>query len=294
MNRERWRHLKEIVADAMEKDSPAARTALLMRECAGDLNLLSEAESFLEGVETTTSGGGDRWEECAEVASAALRRERALAPGQRIGAYVILRELGHGGMATVYLGARADGYFEKEVAIKVLKLGSGSTAELIGRFRAEREVLASLDHPNIANLFDAGTTENGLPYFVMEYITGTPVTTYVQDHELSIRQRLDLFLKICAAVEVAHRKRVVHRDLKRNNILVNDKGEPKLLDFGIAKLLEDNPLSATATRPATAHSNLRFARTGTGRRSDGGERYLCAWRLALRNANWSGPASFSQ
>jgi serine/threonine-protein kinase len=106
MNRERWRHLKEIVADAMEKDSPAARTALLMRECAGDLNLLSEAESFLEGVETTTSGGGDRWEECAEVARAARRRERALAPGQRIGAYVILRELGHGGMATVYLGAR--------------------------------------------------------------------------------------------------------------------------------------------------------------------------------------------
>jgi serine/threonine protein kinase len=134
---------------------------------------------------------------------------------------------------------RADGYFEKEVAIKVLKLGSGSTADLMGRFRAERELLASLDHPNIASLFDAGTTENGLPYFVMEYVPGTPVTTYVRDNALSIRERLELFLKICTAVEAAHRKRVVHRDLKRNNILVNDKGEPKLLDFGIAKLLED-------------------------------------------------------
>ena len=248
MNQERWRHLKEIVADAMEEDSPAARTALLVRECAGDLDLLGEAESFLEGAETTTTDGADRWEECAEAASVALRRERTLTPGQRIGAYVILRELGHGGMATVYLGARADGYFEKEVAIKVLKLGSGSTADLMGRFRAERELLASLDHPNIANLFDAGTTENGLPYFVMEYVPGTPVTTYVRDNALSIRERLELFLKICTAVEAAHRKRVVHRDLKRNNILVNDKGEPKLLDFGIAKLLEDNPLTATATR----------------------------------------------
>src|SRR4030095_11985719 len=131
--------------------------------------------------------------------------------------------------------------------IKVLKPGGGHTAELLGRFRGEREVLASLAHPNIATLFDAGTTEDGMTYFVMEYVPGMPVTTYVGEHHLPIRERLALFLKICAAVEIAHRKRIVHRDLKRSNILVNEEGEPKLLDFGIAKLLEENPLAATAT-----------------------------------------------
>jgi len=183
----------------------------------------------------------DRLEECAAAASAAVRRDKILTPGRRVGAYVIIRELGRGGMATVYLGARADGYFEKEVAIKVLKPAEGTASELIGRFRAEREVLASLDHPNIAGLFDAGTTEEGMPYFVMEYVSGTPITNFVRDRHLSVRQRLALFLKICSAVEAAHRKRVVHRDLKRSNILVNEDGEPKLLDFGIAKLLEEHP-----------------------------------------------------
>jgi eukaryotic-like serine/threonine-protein kinase len=247
MNQQRWRRLKEIVADALEEDSPAARTALLTRECADDLYLLREAESFLADADMLSGEETDQLEECAAVTAAAVRRERIFTAGHRVGAYVIIRELGHGGMATVYLAARADGYFEKEVAIKVLKLGGGSTVELIGRFRAEREVLASLDHTNIAALFDAGTTEKGMPYFVMEYVSGTPITTYVREKNLSVRQRLALFLKICAAVEVAHRKRIVHRDLKRGNILVNEDGEPKLLDFGISKLLEENPLTVTAT-----------------------------------------------
>lgn len=247
MNQEHWRRLKGIVADALEEDSPAARTALLQRECGEDLRLLREAESFLAGADTVSAEGADRLEECAQVASTAVRRERISLAGQRVGAYLIVRELGHGGMATVYLGARADGYFEKEVAIKIIKPVDGNTAELLDRFRAEREVLASLDHPNIASLFDAGTTANGLPYFVMEYVPGTPVTDYVKENHLPLRQRLALFLKICAAVEVAHRRRIVHRDLKRSNILVTAEGEPKLLDFGIAKLLEENPLALTAT-----------------------------------------------
>ncbi len=247
MNQERWSRLKGIVADALEEDSPAARTALLQRECGADVSLLQEAESFLAGADTTSAEGADRLEECALVANTAVRRERTSLTGNRVGAYVIVRELGHGGMATVYLGARADGYFEKEVAIKILKPGDGNTAELLDRFRAEREVLASLDHPNIAALFDAGTTTEGLPYFVMEYVPGTPLINYVTERRLPLRQRLELFLKICAAVEVAHRRRVVHRDLKRSNILVTAEGEPKLLDFGIAKLLEDNPLALTAT-----------------------------------------------
>jgi serine/threonine protein kinase len=106
-------------------------------------------------------------------------------------------------------------------------------------------VLASLEHPNIATLFDAGMTDDGMPYFVMEYVSGTAVTSYIEEHELTIPQRLELFLKICAAVEAAHRGRVVHRDLKRSNILVNENGEPKLLDFGIAKLLGEHPIAMT-------------------------------------------------
>jgi serine/threonine protein kinase/tetratricopeptide (TPR) repeat protein len=246
MNQERWQRLKSIVADALEENSSAARTALLQRECAEDVALLREAESFLTAADTISAEGTDRLEECAAAAARAVRRERLSLTGHRIGAYIIVRELGHGGMATVYLGARADGYFEKEVAIKILKPVGGNTTELLDRFRAEREVLASLDHPNIAVLFDAGTTPDGLPYFVMEYVPGMPVTSYVAEHHLTIRERLALFLKICAAVEVAHRKRVVHRDLKRSNILVNAEGEPKLLDFGIAKLIEENPLAVTA------------------------------------------------
>ncbi|MBA3607802.1 MAG: protein kinase [Chthoniobacterales bacterium] len=229
------------------EDSPVARTALLQRECGEDLSLLREAESFLAGADTVSAEGTDRLEECALAASTAVRRERISLTGHRVGAYVIVRELGHGGMATVYLGARADGYFEKEVAIKILKPVEGNTAEMLDRFRAEREVLASLDHPYIAALFDAGTTADGLPYFVMEYVPGTPVISYVAENHLPLRHRLTLFRKICAAVEVAHRRRVVHRDLKQSNILVTAEGEPKLLDFGIAKLLEANPLSVTAT-----------------------------------------------
>ena len=245
MNQERWQRLKTIVADALEEESPAARTAILNQACADDPALLREAESYLRDADTTS--GHDSLEECAAVASAAVRRDGVSMMGRRVGAYVIIRELGHGGMATVYLAARADGYFSKQVAIKVLKLGGGNSAELLERFRGEREVLASLEHSNIATLFDAGTTEEGMPYFVMEYVPGSPVTTYVREHHLSIRDRLALFLKICSAVEVAHRKRIVHRDLKRSNILVNEEGTPKLLDFGIAKLLEENPLALTAT-----------------------------------------------
>ena len=245
MNQARWQRLKGLVADALEEESSEARTALLLRECADDPSLLREAESYLADADTIAGEGTDRLEECADLATAAVRGDRASMSGRRLGAYIIIRELGHGGMATVYLGARADGYFEKEVAIKILKPGGGRTDELLGRFRAEREVLASLDHPNIAGLFDAGTTEEGFPYFVMEYVAGTPITAYVREQQLSIIQRLLLFLKICAAVEVAHTKRVVHRDLKRGNILVNEKGEPKLLDFGIAKMLEEDPREVT-------------------------------------------------
>src|SRR5262249_39031806 len=167
--------------------------------------------------------------------------------GRRVGAYVIIRELGQGGMGTVYLAARADGYFEKEVAIKVLNRNAAKE-DVLRRFAAEREVLARLDHPNIARLIDAGTLDDGRPYFIMEYIDGAPITRYVEERTLGLTERLNLFLKVSAAVEAAHHKSIIHRDLKPNNILVNHEGEPKLLDFGIAKVIgsKTNPLDITS------------------------------------------------
>ena len=247
MSPARWQQLKTIVADALEKDSPVARAALVSERCADDDRLRQAAESLLRDAETTLRDGEDALEQCAETVAGLHGRDRFPQTGQRIGAYIIVKALGHGGMGSVYLAARADGYFEKQVAIKVLE-PTGKAGDLVQRFRAEREALASLDHPNIAGIFDAGTTDNGLPYYVMEYVPGQAVTTFVAERQLSIRERLELFLKICAGVEAAHRRRIVHRDLKPGNILVSEDGEPKLLDFGIAKLLAtDSPLEETAT-----------------------------------------------
>ena len=139
-------------------------------------------------------------------------------------------------MGTIYLGRRADEEFEKQVAVKILKRGT-DTEEVLRRFRAERQILAQLEHPNIARLIDAGTSPDGLPYFVMEYVDGVPITAYAEAANLSIRQRIELYEKVCGAIHFAHQNLVVHRDLKPGNILITPNGEPKLLDFGIAKLL---------------------------------------------------------
>jgi eukaryotic-like serine/threonine-protein kinase len=226
---ERWQQAKVIVADALEEKSPEARIALVSRRCEGDSGLRREVESLL--AQTTSV-----FEECADKATAPLRRDMVLATGRRIGAYAIVRELGRGGMGAVYLANRADGEFEKQVAIKVLKRGT-DTDEVLRRFRAEREILARLEHPFIARLFDGGTTEEGLPYFVMEYVAGLPVTDFCAAKAMVLEERLRLFLKICTSVQFAHQNLVVHRDLKPANVLITDEGEPKLLDFGIAKLL---------------------------------------------------------
>ena len=194
----------------------------------------------------------DSFEDCAQNAASTFWQEGPPRGGERVGAYVIVRELGRGGMGTVFLAERADGQFEKQVAIKILNRGA-DTAEILRRFRAERQILARLDHPNIARLLDAGTTDDGLPYFIMDYIVGAPVTRFAVAQKLSTRQRLELFLKICAAVEFAHRNLVVHRDIKPSNILANAEGEPKLLDFGIAKLLAKDEDAAQLTTEAEQH-----------------------------------------
>jgi serine/threonine protein kinase/tetratricopeptide (TPR) repeat protein len=249
---QRWDRLKTILGEALEQDSSAARIALVEQRCGQDTDLLEEAESLLAEAEALLTERIDSFEDCAQNAASTFWQEGPQRGGERIGAYVIVRELGHGGMGTVFLAERADGQFEKQVAIKILNRGA-DTAEILRRFRAERQILAKLDHPNIARLLDAGTTNDGLPYFIMDYIVGAPVTRFAAAQSLSTRQRLELFLKICAAVEFAHRNLIVHRDIKPSNILVNAEGEPKLLDFGIAKLLAKDEDAAQFTTEAQQH-----------------------------------------
>ena len=249
---QRWDRLKTILGEALEQNSSAARIALVERRCGQDTDLLEEAESLLAEAEALLKERTDSFEDCAQNAASTFWQEGPPRGGERVGAYVIVRELGRGGMGTVFLAERADGQFEKQVAIKILNRGA-DTAEILRRFRAERQILARLDHPNIARLLDAGTTDDGLPYFIMDYIVGAPVTRFAVAQRLSTRQRLELFLKICAAVEFAHRNLVVHRDIKPSNILANAEGEPKLLDFGIAKLLAKDEDAAQSTTEAQQH-----------------------------------------
>ena len=249
---QRWDRLKTILGEALEQNSSAARIALVERRCGQDTDLLEEAESLLAEAEALLKERTDSFEDCAQNAASTFWQEGPPRGGERVGAYVIVRELGHGGMGTVFLAERADGQFEKQVAIKILNRGA-DTAEILRRFRAERQILARLDHPNIARLLDAGTTDDGLPYFIMDYIVGAPVTRFAVAQRLSTRQRLEFFLKICTAVEFAHRNLVVHRDIKPSNILANAEGEPKLLDFGIAKLLAKDEDAAQLTTEAQQH-----------------------------------------
>jgi serine/threonine protein kinase len=164
----------------------------------------------------------------------------------RIGSYRLVRELGQGGMSVVYLGERIAADFEQRVAVKLLRAGALSD-DMRRRFRAERQILAQLEHPAIARLLDGGTTDTGLPYLVMDYVIGLPIDRYCDSKRLDVRARVRCFLEVCAAVRHAHRNLVVHRDIKPSNILVGEDGKPKLLDFGIAKLITAAPDGAAAS-----------------------------------------------
>jgi serine/threonine protein kinase/tetratricopeptide (TPR) repeat protein len=238
-NPERWQRLKNILADALEQTSFEKRTAVLRQSCGDDIELFREAEKLLAHDTTAL-------EEFAELAATRLRDDERDRIGRRIGAYAIVKELGRGGMGAVYLAERADGQFEKQVAIKVIKRGT-DTDEVLHRFRIERQILANLDHPNITRLLDAGITNDGLPYFVMEFVEGTAITHFVQQENVDLRSRLELFLKVCSAVAFAHRNQIIHRDIKPTNVVVKRDGEPKLLDFGIAKVLDINTKDGDTT-----------------------------------------------
>ena len=223
------------------------REQFLAEHCS-DPNLRHELELLLahdRGAETFLERA------VSEEASSALQTF-VFAPGERLGPYRVLSVIGRGGMGLVYLAERADGKFEQRVAIKVLQ--SGVDLPLLGdRTQQECRILASLEHPNIARVLDAGVSHDGLPYFVMEYVDGLPLDRYCEQHHLSIRERLRLLLPLCDALHLAHQKLIVHRDLKPDNVLVTKQGVPKLLDFGIAKVLSEVPVSPqnTATRILT-------------------------------------------
>ncbi len=240
MEAEHWQRVREVFRRALELEVEE-RGAFLDQTCGGDRSLRSEVELLLASL----SAAGDFLEEPAG------RLPGAGWEGQRIGSYELVKRIGRGGMGEVYLAVRADEEFCRRVAIKLLKPGEDGE-EMVRRFRAERQILAGLDHPGIARLLDGGTTGQGLPYLVMEYIEGRPIDEYCDRRRLTTRQRLELFLAVCSAVQFAHQNLVVHRDLKPANILVAADGVPRLLDFGIAKLL--NPeLSPQRIQPtATA------------------------------------------
>jgi len=232
---ERWNRIRDLFREALEQPE-ASRLGWLRDATEGDEGLFHAVANLLGAADGPGSITGIVGRAAAELA----KRD---APGS-IGRYEVIGLLGEGGMGDVYLARRADGEYTQQVAIKVL--GSRRPGkELIRRFQAERQILANLDHPNIARLIDGGETEDGLPYLAMEFVSGTPITAYCNEKRLTLPERLRLFAKVCGAVENAHRNLVIHRDIKPSNILVTDEGEPKLLDFGIAKLLEPGSVEHT-------------------------------------------------
>jgi non-specific serine/threonine protein kinase/serine/threonine-protein kinase len=253
---ERYARAHELF-DAAVDLAPRERAALLDERCADNEALRREVEALLEADAQSSSFA----EEPVFSIPANLFPEEPdeQLAGQRFGVYEVIREIGRGGLGAVSLAARADDEYRKEVALKLIRRGL-DTDDILRRFRTERQILAQLDHPNIARLLDGGTTDNGLPYFVMEYVKGEPITAYCDQHALKLNERLELFRKVCAAVTYAHQNLVVHRDLKPSNILVTAEGEPKLLDFGIAKLLSaDDDMSFTQTAPGLRAMTPEYA-----------------------------------
>jgi tetratricopeptide (TPR) repeat protein len=235
MDQECWERIKPILSAALECPS-SERAALLADACAGDGSLRAEIESLIAAHDA--AGTFIETPVLSNPAAATVPGLRSASfVGLRIGPYQVIRELGHGGMGLVYLAKRADHGFHQQVAIKIVR-GSIADAYLAERFRHERQILANLNHPCVARLLDGGATDDGAPYLVMEYVEGVPIDRFCDLQGLDIRQRLALFRRVCDAVYYAHRNLVIHRDLKPGNILVTEDGTPKLLDFGIAKLVE--------------------------------------------------------
>jgi serine/threonine protein kinase len=270
---------QSIFVEALDKEEPAEQAAFLNRVCASDpalrqrierlLQRHQQADSFLESPAAALAGTVDE-----------PPTER---PGAVIGPYKLLQQIGEGGMGVVYM-AEQQQPVRRKVALKIIKPGLDSK-QVIARFEAERQALAMMDHQNIAKVLDAGATESGRPYFVMELVHGVPLTKYCDDHQLTPRQRLELFIPVCHAVQHAHQKGIIHRDLKPSNLLVtmyDDKPVPKVIDFGVAKAVEQRLTEKTLfTQFGTLVGTFEYM--SLSRRS----RTLSAWTPAATCTPWA-------
>ena len=250
---ELWEKIEPILDTALELP-PDSWPAYLDTACGKDTPLRAAVERLLVSAGNTeadvaTDAGAVAWAQ-------PLFAEREAAAPERIGPYVIDHVLGRGGMGSVYLASRGDAEFAPRVALKVMRSGLDQDRVLLRRFTEERQILATLEHQGVARLLEGGVTGDGHPWFAMEYVDGMALNKYVEAHELTLAEKLGLFLQICDAVSYAHRNLIVHRDLKPSNILVTADGHIKLLDFGIAKLLApssggDAPITRTGFQPFT-------------------------------------------
>ena len=232
MDAKTWARVKDIFSAIVDLDEDGRRK-FLDDNCNGDMEIRSEVEALLRSNDEDQAF----IENPAFSVSDAIDSDVEPSTNKLIGHYRVVREIGRGGMGTVFLATRDDGEFQQDVAIKVVS-SAFLGRESLRRFRQERQILARLNHPNIAHLFDGGVTDEGLPYLVMEYVDGDPIIEYADVNELSTDERLKIFLKICRALAYAHGNLIVHRDIKPSNIFVTVDGEPKLLDFGLAKILD--------------------------------------------------------
>jgi serine/threonine-protein kinase len=239
MDSDQWQKIGIIFEEALKLTEPE-RTEFLLNACGGDSELLAEVRSLIEAdtnIPPVLKG---------QASDALQMQPRKNYEGTIIGNYKIIKQIAEGGMGSVFLAERADGQFEQKVALKIIKPGMNSN-EIIKRFHAERQILARLQHPNIARLLDGGLTEDNLPYFTMEYVEGEMIDVYCDKNNLSVDERLKLFSDVCGAIQYAHQNLVIHRDLKPSNIIIKKDGTVKLLDFGIAKVFtEDDSFEQTA------------------------------------------------
>ncbi|MGH9591762.1 MAG: serine/threonine protein kinase [Bryobacteraceae bacterium] len=259
MTADRWAQIRQIFDRALERPE-VDRPAFLRVACARDEELRREVESLLASYQESSEFLNEPIGSVTQTMAHLGDETPEYPPGYRVGPYQLQKCIGRGGMGSVWLASRSENDFKKTVAVKLVKRGM-DTQEILRRFRLERQVLARLDHPHIAGLIDGGSTQDGLPYLVMEYVKGTRIDQYCEGRQSTITERLKLFRDLCSAVQYAHQNLVVHRDIKAGNILVTSDGVAKLLDFGIAKLLrtEFSTLSPAETRPDLRPMTLDYA-----------------------------------
>lgn len=254
-----WGKIESIIDRALVKE-PSERLEFIRKECAGDQQLLEQVQELLAAIKDS-----EGFLEDSNMGRRLLsdwKNERSARHssfiGRQIGSYKIIELIDHGGMGSVFLAKRVEADFEHRVALKVVRRGMDTPAN-IARFKREQQILANLHHPNIAQLYDGGFTEEGLPYLVMEYIQGTPIDLFCNQQGYSIDERLELFQKVCRAIRYAHKNLVIHRDLKPSNIFVTREGHVKILDFGISKMLEEDSDSQFKTSDRLRPASLRYA-----------------------------------